>query len=410
MVGAAEQGRSWLPSFGLFNRGGAAPAEPSRGAAPTRVAQAVPTAPRQSQPTFAPNSLAPQPSVAIPAATSPAGELPPPQPQARRFGSRIARAAISTREALRIRPREVSAPDPVRLSSHPVKVEAPVFVSAARVYEGQGRMDQAREQYEKALAADAKNLDALVGLARLQHREGNLAAATDMYQKALKHHPDNTIVLNDLGLCYARRGMLPQAQESLEKAVRKDPASKLYRNNLALVLVESGRNEDALRHLTAAHGEATAHYNLGFMLREKGRHEQSVYHLQTALRLNPQMMPARQMLAQLEPQPAPQVHAGSMNPQLGAPQWQGAPVETPDTARRQQWPASYQTEQGAEYQGQPVEMSVGDRGQQQPPAVPTRIPAESPQLQPQSQPQYQPRPSWGAAPTPGDMPAYMRGR
>jgi hypothetical protein len=173
------------------------------------------------------------------------------------------------------------------------------------------------------------------------------------------------------------------------------------------------------------------------MLREKGQHEAAAYHLQTALRLNPQMMPARQLLAQLQPQPGPQMQAGPpMNPQLGPPQWQGAPVETPDsTARRQQWPASYHTEEAVEYQGQPVEMSVGDRGEHSP-AVPTRIPAESqqfqsqpqpqppyqpaqsqyqppqPQFQPQAQPapQYQPRPSWGAAPTPGEMPAYMRGR
>jgi hypothetical protein len=252
-----------------------------------------------------------------------------------------------------------------------------------------------------------------------------------MYQSALKHHPDNTIVLNDLGLCYARRGMLLQAQSSLERAVRKDPASKLYRNNLALVLVEGGRQEEALKHLVAAHGEAIAHYNLGFMLREKGQLEQATHHLQIALRLNPQMMPARQMLAELEPRPAPQMHAGQIQPQMGAPQWQGAPVESANvTARRQGWPQADPNIAGAPQggpQGEPVEFRVGDRSSQPaatdygPPVGNQYNPGPAPQYNPSPAPQYnpapapapamnQPRPNWGEAPAPGEMPAYMRGR
>ena len=286
--------------------------ESSAGSSPTPTVSATPhsasprVASRQSQPIFETKPLAPRPSVTMPAPTSPTGSLPPAprNDEEGGFGSRIWSAVSSTREALTIKPRESSSPDPVRLNNRVEGAEVPVFISAARVYETQGRLREAGEYYNKALAKDPENLDAQVGLARLKHREGNLVAATELYQRALRAHPNNPVVLNDLGLCYARRDMYQQARQSIEKAVEQDPSSKLYRNNLSLVLVEMGREDEAFVHLSHVHGEAVAHYNLAFLLKEKGRHDEAAEHLQTALQLSPRMEPARAMLAQLNPAPA----------------------------------------------------------------------------------------------------------
>ena len=273
-------------------------------AAETGAATQTPVAPSQSQTTFAPSPMAPRPSVTIPSATSPAGSTPRlAQNERPVFGSRILSAMKSAKETLTIKPREIAAPDPVRLDTPVGEVAAPVFVSAARVYEVQGRLKEAREHYEKALANDPKHLDALIGIARLNHREGNLVAATELYQQALRAHPNNPVALNDLGLCYARRDMLQQAHQSIGQAIRQDPSSKLYRNNLALVLVEMNRTDDALAQLKSVHGEAIAHYNLAYLLREKGQHDAAAQHLRTALQLDPRMEPARAMLARLDPAP-----------------------------------------------------------------------------------------------------------
>ncbi|MCA9269124.1 MAG: tetratricopeptide repeat protein [Planctomycetales bacterium] len=290
--------------------------------APARVTVAVPSqpasppaAPQTSQLTFPASPLAPQPSVTIPAATSPAGRV---EPSGWRFGQRISGFASNAREALTIKPREIPAADPVRLGGDTREVQAPVLVSSARVFEGQGRNERAKEQYEKALAADPKNLDALVGLARLEHRDGDLAAATQRYLTALKLHPDHPVVLNDLGLCYARRGMLQQAEQSMSKAVAAQPTSKLYRNNMALVLVELNRNDEALAHLAAVHPVPVAHYNLAYMLSEKGRQAEAAAHLKAALAADPQMESARQLLARVAPQAAPAEMSPA--PRLGMPQ------------------------------------------------------------------------------------------
>lgn len=307
-----------------------------------------PSAPSQSEPTFARSPLAPEPSVSIPAATSPAGDLSQGGDEGGwSFGSRIKSAATAAREALTIKPREVPAPDPVRLDSRPPdNVKAPVFVSAARVYEMQGRLEEAREYYEKALAAEPKHLQAQVGLARLEHREGDLVSATERYQEALRSHPGHPVALNDLGLCYARRGMLQQARQAMEKAVGKEPNSKLYRNNLALVLVEMKQPEEAMRQLQEVHGKGVAHYNMAVLLRERGHHDAAAEHLQAALRIDPRMEPARAMLAQLNP-----ASGVDRRGRLGAPQIEGRRGDDPRRPGRGPAPV---VEQQPPHRQQPV--------------------------------------------------------
>ncbi len=295
-----------------------------------------------------------------------------------------------------MRPRELADNGPLSLAGTPDQVQAPVLVAAARVYEGQGRLDRAADQYEKALAVDPKSFDAMVGFARLRHREGDLVAATNLYQRALAAHPDSAIAMNDLGLCYARRGMMQQAEQTLNSAVSRDPRSALYRNNLALVLVEAHRDDEALAQLTAAHGEAAAHYNLAFMLREKGRTDDAAYHLRAALQQEPALEPARQMLAALE-QPAANGQAGSA---LGRLQWEtpaGQPAAGPAMTASNPQPRRIPYRQAT-----PVHMRIEDTSSQPAPPVNSHNNAYP-------TPDAQPEPDLRRAPLPGDLPEYMRG-
>lgn len=359
----------WRPGFGKrwWRDSSTSSAAPSPRSAASLTNTRPPTAPRESNLTFAPAPGAPQPSVSIPAATSPAGPVATSAPR-RNWTSRLASAASATRNALTIKPREIPADDPVRLSTQPAAPQPAVFVSAARVCESQGRMNDARQQYEKALQADPQHADAMVGLGRLLHREGNLDAATQLYERALRAHPSNAVVLNDLGLCYARRGLLEQARQSLERAVAQEPRSKLYRNNLALVLVETNQPDAAFAELRAVHGDAAAHYNLGYMLQEKGHPAAAAHHLQMALSIEPQMEPARQLLARLDPGPVPQASAQLGPPQVGPPA-QSQP-RAPEWAQRRDLPASYRQAE------RPLDHVPPSEGQIQPPragAGPARI-------------------------------------
>lgn len=170
--------------------------------------------------------------------------------------------------------------------------DAEFLVAFARNEEAKGNLNGAIQKYQDALKLDANCKSALIGLARVYDSQGNLNKAMALYRQAVKAHPKDATAHNDLGLCYARQNRLQEASQSLERAVKLAPDKTLYRNNLAKVLVELGYNEPALAHLTVAHGEAVAHYNLGCMLYERGQAEASLEHFATAYEKNQQLTSA----------------------------------------------------------------------------------------------------------------------
>ena len=221
------------------------------------------------------------------------------------FTSAWDKTSAAVTSAFTFTPREEPAPDATRLDSKTKAVGADVHVAAARLMENQGKLPEAEAQYQKALKATPNDLHALIGLARLHDRQGQSPKAIALYQQALKAHPKNALVHNDLGLCYARQRDLPKSIASITKAVELDPKSTKYRNNLATILVEAGRPEDALKQLAAVNSEAVAHYNVGYLLQQNGQTSLSINHYQQAIALDPNMAPAREMLAQFYGNAAP---------------------------------------------------------------------------------------------------------
>lgn len=181
----------------------------------------------------------------------------------------------------------------------PKKPTPELHVSLAQYAHRSGQIPQARQHYQKALAMDPKNLDALLGAARLEDREGRLDVAQMLYQRAAKAHPQSATAQNDLALCYARRGDLPTAARMLDQAVRLEPRKALYRNNSAKVLVEMNQVKPAMDHLMAVHTPAVANYNMAVLLNDRGRGAEAVPFLSQAISVDPAMQPAHEMLAQL---------------------------------------------------------------------------------------------------------------
>ncbi len=182
----------------------------------------------------------------------------------------------------------------------PKKEGAAVYASVAQVQEKQGNIAAAAEGYERALQADSKNLEALLGYARLKDRQGDLAQATQLYQVASRLHPTDATAYNDLGLCLSRQGKTQEAQAALTDAVRLRPERKLYRNNLAKLLVDAGQPQQAFAQLSAAHPPAAAHYNIGYLLQQKSDLALARHHFARALEIDPSLADARQWLATID--------------------------------------------------------------------------------------------------------------
>jgi tetratricopeptide (TPR) repeat protein len=210
-------------------------------------------------------------------------------------------------DAARPKQQVIKARDPIALATPGKKPGADIYVAAARIHETKGDFAAAATQYERALAVDGNELAALIGYGHLLDRQHKFVEATLYYERATKAHPDSAAAWNDLGLCYSRqsaadRSMVGKSIAALERATQLNPQKKLYRNNVAAVLVEVGRDRDAIAHLLAVHDPATAHYNLGFLANQQGRLDAARQYFAEALRLNPQMNAARGFLEQLDQQ------------------------------------------------------------------------------------------------------------
>jgi arylsulfatase A-like enzyme/tetratricopeptide (TPR) repeat protein len=111
-----------------------------------------------------------------------------------------------------------------------------------------------REQYaqsiplfEKIVAADAYNLDALLHLATAHSSLGHEKQAVETYERAQAIAPDSPDVRTYLGLHYARGKDWPKAAPLLERVVADDPSRLPALEGLATVRERQGRAAEAVR-------------------------------------------------------------------------------------------------------------------------------------------------------------------
>ncbi len=190
--------------------------------------------------------------------------------------------------------------DPISLGFASGPPNAELYMSMAELSDRGGNANHARSMYRKSLSLEPNHRDALLGLARLEDRQGRMHEALQIYQQAAAAHPRDAKVLNDLALCYARTGQFAASAELLNQASLIQPQKKLYRNNFAKVLVEMNRIDEAISQLSAVHPPAIAQYNVGVLLNERGRTGEAVRFLTAATHIDPQLLEASTLLAQIK--------------------------------------------------------------------------------------------------------------
>ncbi len=160
--------------------------------------------------------------------------------------------------------------------------------------------DQARKLYQQALGIDPKYLPASLALAHLYASMGQPERAISTYRKALETHQQAAILWYELGMCYARQKEFEPALAHLRKAFELDPEERQFGNGLGFCLAFAGEYEESLIAFRKVVGEARAHYQLAQMLHRQNRDDLSRHHLQLALRADPRLTEAQQLLGELD--------------------------------------------------------------------------------------------------------------
>src|SRR6266513_910750 len=193
----------------------ATPAQPATASAPV----AAPSQPLAAAPPPAP---APQAVVTAPARTAVPG-IPPIQPVRPRPRSQQASGVLPSPPALKPEP----SSDPTA-SVAPIAINAPTLAVDPLVEQAyqaflRNELAVARDGYQRALAREPTNRDALLGLAAIDVRSGQLSSAEARYLKLLEIDPRDSHALASL---ITMRGQLdPVASESrLKSLIASQPA------------------------------------------------------------------------------------------------------------------------------------------------------------------------------------------
>jgi Tfp pilus assembly protein PilF len=184
-------------------------------------------------------------------------------------------------------------------------------LDVARAQEAQGNLEAAVALYQKALEAPAGHKQrgrAPASQRALAHRRmaadldrlGRFAQAETHYREALKLAPNDPKVWNDAGYSYYLQGRWEESLRSLRTAARLAPDDARIQTNLGLCLAASGKTDEALEALTRAGGPAVGEANLAFILAAAGKRAEARTHYEAALRIQPDLEPARAALAQLD--------------------------------------------------------------------------------------------------------------
>lgn len=182
----------------------------------------------------------------------------------------------------------VESPSNLRISRDraPIGIEPGVAAGYAALAEG--NVEAARDHYARALAADATNRDALLGMATIALRGGSTNAAQGLYQRVLEIYPRDpyasaqlsalrsgsdaagaesrvkSLLANEsdrasaaplhfaLGNQMAAQGRWPEAQQAYFNAFAAEPDNPDYCFNLAVSLDQIRQPKLAFEHYARA--------------------------------------------------------------------------------------------------------------------------------------------------------------
>lgn len=165
------------------------------------------------------------------------------------------------------------------------------------IYEGQGRLAEARRSFEEAEAAGVLHPGARLLLGRLYAREGDLARARACFEKALAEAPRLAVAKSELALLLASEGQdLERALALAREGAAEARGSRAASHALGYAYLRSGRNPAALRELRRALSlepapgsrlEPTLRYHLALAFQALQRNEQAARSFEAALELDP---------------------------------------------------------------------------------------------------------------------------
>ncbi|MDB3865827.1 tetratricopeptide repeat protein, partial [Amylibacter sp.] len=167
---------------------------------------------------------------------------------------------------------------------------AVVYNNIGNALQGQGKLDEAIEAYNKTLALKPDYAEAYNNMGNALKDQGKLEEAIRAYKNALSIKPDHAGTYNNMGNVLKDQGKLDEAITSLNKALSIKPDYAVAYNNMGNVLKDQGKLDEAItsynKALSLKPDYADAYYNMGNALQDQGKLEEAVQAYIKALAIN----------------------------------------------------------------------------------------------------------------------------
>ena len=149
--------------------------------------------------------------------------------------------------------------------------------------EQQGKLDEAIQEQDQALAIDPKSVQAHINLISLYARTGQIEKAEQHFQEAVRLNPNRADAYYNDGVLLFGQAKYPEAELAFRQALKINPNYAEAHNNLGFLLEKQGRAEDALAEyeacLKSQPDYRLAHYHIATILARQNKYDEAIEHL-----------------------------------------------------------------------------------------------------------------------------------
>ncbi|MEO1672910.1 MAG: tetratricopeptide repeat-containing serine protease family protein [Cyanobacteria bacterium J06631_2] len=166
------------------------------------------------------------------------------------------------------------------------------FVSLGRRKLNQEDYQGAVAEFDRALASNPNNLDALSGRGEAYYQLRDFDAAIEDFKIVLRSNPNNATLFSQRGYAYDEIGQYEKAIADLNEAIRLDPQDANAYYNWGISYKNLGQDEQAIADYTEAirldPQYAFAYNNRGISYDDLKQYEQAISDHTEVIRLDPQ--------------------------------------------------------------------------------------------------------------------------
>jgi tetratricopeptide (TPR) repeat protein len=160
-----------------------------------------------------------------------------------------------------------------------------------RIHFGRGELDAAQREFERALALDPNNAEALLNMGAIRRVRGRVAEAEHFVKRALQVNPDSIGALAQLAEIKRDQNELEESIRLYREALAIDDSQPFVHLGLGDSLQRAGRYDEAEQAFTSVleldPDSFEGHYNLGVTYLQRDRLDEAVERFEKALELSP---------------------------------------------------------------------------------------------------------------------------